>query len=541
MVMFPAPTCSRTWCQHGHPLRVVDKSTAFGTLVEVPYPYTKSHLRIGLRKNVHTAITLSTDRDQTVSVNVSTGPVSPPSSDRALAGFALQRLMVEYRRHIAVGMSIASLLFSPISLMSGAGMFAVTAVTADAAQAVTNEQLLYLEAWRAVDRAYVDKTFNNQSWFRVREDALKKKKLITREDTYSEIKSMLASLNDPFTRFLEPEQYKALRGTTSGGDVTGVGLEVSFSTGASATTKGDGKRNPLLVVSPASGGPAERAGIKPGDEILQIDGKSTEDMSLYAAGNALQGPAGSKVVLKVESHANPFFEQAKEITLTREKINMKNVDSATCKSSTSGSLEGKTIGYIRISNFSKKTAEKVREALENFQASSNNAVGYYVIDVRNNGGGVFNAGIQVARMLINSGDLVLIADSDGVRDVYEAEGEAIDTKTPMIVLVNKGTASASEVLAGALKDNTRAKIVGENTFGKGLIQTLVELSDGSAVTVTVSKYQTPNGIDINKTGIDPDVRLTEEELESIPLGSEQFCAYIQDANKSIPLSQKIFF
>lgn len=115
--------------------------------------------------------------------------------------------------------------------------------------------------------------------------------------------------------------------------------------------------------------------------------------------------------------------------------------------------------------------------------------------------------------------------SDGVRDVYEAEGTALDRKTPLVVLVNKGTASASEVLSGALKDNKRATIVGENTFGKGLIQTLVELSDGSAVTVTVSKYQTPNGIDINKKGIDPDVRLTSEELEAIPLGSQKFCEY----------------
>ena len=123
--------------------------------------------------------------------------------------------------------------------------------------------------------------------------------------------------------------------------------------------------------------------------------------------------------------------------------------------------------------------------------------------------------------------------SDGVRDVYAADGSALDTATPLAVLVNKGTASASEVLAGALKDNNRAMIVGENTFGKGLIQTLVELSDGSAVTVTVSKYQTPAGIDINKTGIDPQKRLSAEELEEIPLGSKGFCSYIEKMDSSV--------
>jgi len=144
-------------------------------------------------------------------------------------------LMEEWKRRVAIGITVSSLLvLSPAVFMAGSVVPAL--IAPDAAHAVTNEQLLYLEAWRAVDRAYVDKTFNGQSWFKVREDTLKKKKLVTREDTYAEIKSMLASLNDPFTRFLEPEQYKALRGTTSGGDVTGVGLEVSFSPGAVSYT-----------------------------------------------------------------------------------------------------------------------------------------------------------------------------------------------------------------------------------------------------------------------------------------------------------------
>ena len=388
------------------------------------------------------------------------------------------------------------------------------------AHAVTTEQLLYLEAWRAVDRAYVDKTFNGQSWFRVRENTLKKKSLLTREDTHAEIKSMLASLDDPFTRFLYPDQYKALKGSTSG-DVTGVGLEVSFS---SVSSRKPGSENPLVVVAPSPGGPAERAGIRAADEVIKIDGQPTSSMSLYEAGNALQGPVGSSVELTVQRPG--MLNSRKDVKLLREKIDTKEVDAASCPVTDSK----EKIGYIRISKFSKKTADGVRDAI---LALKDKGVSRFVLDIRNNGGGVFAAGVQVGRMWINQGDIVLIADSEGVRDVYEAEGGAIDSETPLTVLVNKGTASASEVLAGALKDNKRATIVGENTFGKGLIQTLVELSDGSAVTVTVSKYQTPNGIDINKKGIDPDVRISEEELEAIPLGSESFCKYLDSNTLSV--------
>jgi carboxyl-terminal processing protease len=305
---------------------------------------------------------------------------------------------------------------------------------------------------------------------------------------------------------LEPDQYKALRGTTSGGNLVGCGVEVSFRSGSGSKA--------LYVVAPAAGGPAERAGIRAGDEILEIDGQNTEEMSLYAAGNALQGAEGSTATLTVRRAERG---RAKEfnVSVTREKIASKSVDYGVCE-------DPYNIGYLRISNFSKMTPEDVLDAFETFKQKR---VDHIVLDIRNNGGGVFNAGVQVARMLIDSGDLVLIADSDGVRDVYEAEGEAVDTKTPVVVLVNKGTASASEVLAGALKDNKRAKIAGENTFGKGLIQTLVELSDGSAVTITVSKYQTPNGIDINKKGIEPDIRLGEEEMERVPVGRQKFCSW----------------
>jgi carboxyl-terminal processing protease len=180
------------------------------------------------------------------------------------------------------------------------------------------------------------------------------------------------------------------------------------------------------------------------------------------------------------------------------------------------------LGYIRIATFSKQTVEKFQDALTNLKSQG---VDRIVLDVRNNGGGLFPAGVEVGRMLINKGDIVLIADSNGVRDIYEADGHPLDDQTPLVVLVNRGTASASEVLSGALKDNGRAVLAGENTFGKGLIQTLVELSDGSAVAVTVAKYQTPAGIDINKIGISPKIVLDAEALTALPFNGQEFCKY----------------
>ncbi|EFN57183.1 hypothetical protein CHLNCDRAFT_9114, partial [Chlorella variabilis] len=389
--------------------------------------------------------------------------------------------------------------------------------------AVTQEQLLFLEAWRAVDRAYVDKKFNGQNWFKAGPAAGCSPPCLaclpvpmgSRAETHEAIRVLLASLGDPFTRFLAPEQYTALRRSTAG-SVTGVGVEVSFSSQ-------QGGSSSLVVISPAPGGPAERAGIRPGDQILSIDGQDTSTLSLYAAGNLLQGPEGSEVVLRVRPSGGGA---PRDLSLTRQPIQFNPVDSALCSTSgqlAPGSSEGR-LGYIRVATFSKQTSEKVRAALLTLREQGAQRL---VLDVRNNGGGLFPSGVEVGRMLLNSGDIVLIADSDGVRDIYSAQGSAIDPSTPLVVLANRGTASASEVLAGALKDNGRAEVAGESTFGKGLIQTLVELSDGSAVAVTVAMYQTPAGIDINKIGIAPTIPLQPAQLADIPLSGEAFCRFAQ--------------
>ncbi|XP_002985444.2 carboxyl-terminal-processing peptidase 2, chloroplastic [Selaginella moellendorffii] len=386
------------------------------------------------------------------------------------------------------------------------------------AWALTEENLLFLEAWRTIDRAYVDKSFNGQSWFRYRENVLRNEPMNTREETYGAIRKMLATLDDPFTRFLEPEKFKSLVSGTTGA-LTGVGLEVGFDANSS------GLPDELVVVTPVAGGPAARAGIQPGDVILEIDGEKVGGLSLYDAAKKLQGPENSSVILTV---LNRESRMENTMTLTREKIVVNPVTWKLCEVSSYQKL-----GYIRLSTFNKNSVRAVQQALEALHKSGASG---YVLDIRNNGGGYFPAVIDIAKMWLDKGVIVYIADNRGIRDIYEADGgSAIAPSEPLALLVNKGTASASEILAGAFKDNDRATVLGEPTFGKGKIQSVFELSDGSGLVVTTARYQTPDKIDIDKVGVSPDRPLPE----AIPRDGESFCKCLQGSGSQecrIPLS-----
>ncbi|KAI8472128.1 MAG: photosystem II D1 protease [Monoraphidium minutum] len=366
------------------------------------------------------------------------------------------------------------------------------------APAVTTEQLLFLEAWRTIDKAYVDKSFNGQSWFRVKEDYLKKVPMTNRQQTHDAIRRLADSLGDPFTRWLEPERLAALRRGTAG-SVTGVGVEVTF------TDSKDGSE--LAVVTPAPGGPAEAAGVRAGDVIEAIGGTKSRGLSLYEVSDLLQGEEGSEVTLRVRSSGRA----PRDVTVARRRVTIVPVASEICTGVNAASLPPGAdapgrVGYIRLATFNGNTATATQAAILDLKKQGIDA---YVLDVRSNGGGSFPAGVAVARMWVDRGEIVLIADSAGVRDIYSADGNALDAATPMSVLVNKGTGSAAEVLAGALRDNKRATIVGSTTFGKGLIQTVADLSDGSGLAITLARYQTPLGIDINKVGISPDIAIED--------------------------------
>ncbi|WP_027268870.1 carboxyl-terminal processing protease CtpA [Leptolyngbya sp. PCC 6406] len=368
------------------------------------------------------------------------------------------------------------------------------------AYALTDEHQLLSEVWRIVNRAYIDESFNHQNWWFVRQRWLQQP-LETREETYGAIDEMLATLGDPYTRLLPPEQYRSLQTSTSG-ELTGVGLQI-------AKDEQDGT---LQVVAPVEGSPAAAAGLQPRDRILSIDNVATTTLTLDEAAQRMRGPLGSTVVLTVlrpggaaPSSLEQPVEQRFELKRDRISLNPVTVQFQTLDN-------GLGIGYIRLSQFNANAVTAVAQAIKDLEAQGANA---YVLDLRNNPGGLLTAGIEIARQWLEEGTIVYTVDRQGVLDSYTATGAAL-TQAPLAVLVNEGTASASEILAGALQDNQRAVLVGGITFGKGLIQSLFDLSDGSGLVVTVAKYETPAHHDINRSGIRPDQRVS-----LAPLGRDQ--------------------
>lgn len=353
--------------------------------------------------------------------------------------------------------------------------------------ALSDEQKLVAQVWRIVNRSYLDETFNHQNWAAVRQKVLEKP-LEGTDAAYQAIVKMLKSLDDPFTRFLDPEQYRSLQVNTSG-ELTGVGLQIALN---QETRK-------LEVVAPIAGSPAEKAGIRTRDRILKIEGVPTETITLDQAAAMMRGVSGSTVTLLIEREG----EGEKQITIVRSRIALNPV---VAQIHSSGN--GEAIGYIRLTQFNANAPTELAHAISSLEKKGADA---YILDLRNNPGGLLQAGIEIARFWLNSGIIVYTVNRQGITGSFEAFGPPLSDR-PLVVLVNQGTASASEILAGALQDNRRAKLVGETTFGKGLIQSLFELSDGSGLAVTIAKYETPNHRDINKLGIKPDIVIPSQPL-----------------------------
>jgi len=311
------------------------------------------------------------------------------------------------------------------------------------------------------------------------------------------------------------------------GAVIGVGLEVAFNTSNEKFSNQD-----LVVVAPVSGGPAARAGVLPGDLIMAIDGVPTHGMGLYDAAQRLQGPLQSQVQLTLLDKESTV---PKTITILREKITLNPVTWRLCNVPQNDGEIPLKLGYIRLSTFNQNSSSAVKTAIKSLQDGGATA---FVLDIRNNSGGLFPAGVEIAKMWLDKGVVVYIADSMGVRDIYDTNGSAaISIKEPLAVLVNKGTASASEILAGALKDNKRAVILGEPTFGKGKIQSVFALSDGSGMAVTIARYETPAHTDIDKVGITPDHLLPS----MLPMDEESFCQCLENPTSACNISLSSLF
>ncbi|MGA7953508.1 MAG: S41 family peptidase [Gloeobacterales cyanobacterium] len=339
------------------------------------------------------------------------------------------------------------------------------------------------QVWEIVNKDYVDGTFNNQDWKAVR-DRFINKSTKTPEQSYENVRKMLETLGDPYTRFLDPEQYKALQTSTTG-ELSGVGLQIGLDN--------DSKR--IVVISPIDGTPAARAGIKARDFIVQVDGKSTKNLTLDQVANLLRGRKGSIVTLVMERDKKEF-----SVTLQRDRIEIDPVVAEVKED------KGFKVGYARLSTFNANAVEKMRKAI---QEEKDKGVDGYIMDLRANPGGLLTAGIDIARMWLDKDQVIIKTVSrQGSQDVVRSDRSSLTDK-PLVVLVDGGTASASEILSGALQDNKRATLVGAKTFGKGLIQQVYTLNNsedkGIGVAVSIAKYQTPSGADIHKKGIKPDI------------------------------------
>ncbi len=337
--------------------------------------------------------------------------------------------------------------------------------------------------WQIVYRDFLDSNgkFQKSNWINLRKEVLSKTYSDSNE-AYDAIRDMLSNLDDSYTRFLEPKEFNQMRIDTSG-ELNGVGIQIVK----------DKESDDLIIISPIEGTPAFDAGIKARDKILSIDDISTEGMNIEDAVKLIRGQRGTKVKLEILRGSQSFFE-----TLSREKIEIKSVSSKVNQTK-----NGLSIGYVRIKQFNANASKETRDAIKDLETKK---VAGYVLDLRSNPGGLLESSIDISRHFINKGVIVSTVSKDGLKETKKGNGQAL-TKKPLVVLVNEGSASASEIVSGAIKDNKRGKLVGKKTFGKGLVQSMRTLVDGSGLTVTVAKYLTPNGTDINKSGIIPDIEV----------------------------------
>ena len=369
----------------------------------------------------------------------------------------------------------------------GLAIIAALYISCNFVQAATPDQL-YDEVWKIVNKKYYDPSNNSQDWAKWRYRY--EHKLKTQEDAYVAIDTMLASLNDPYTRFLPPKEFSEETQSIKG-SLKGIGTQIGIREGN------------LVIIAPLEDSPAERAGLLADDQILEINGESTKGINIDAAADKIRGEKGTSVTLLIQRKGVPN----KTYTIVRDEIEIKSVS---CKPPFDTSVIPDDIQYIRLSSFiSKNAASEIEEILN----SASDKKGF-IIDLRSNPGGLLTNAIYISDMLLRGGVIVSTVDRDRYKSTTRAH-QAQTTDKPIVVLINKGSASASEILSGALKDNHRATIVGEQSFGKGLVQEINKLPDEAGMNITIQRYLTPSGTDIHKKGITPNitVELTQKNAE----------------------------
>ena len=356
---------------------------------------------------------------------------------------------------------------------------------------ITPPQKLFDKTWKVIEKDYYDSSLNHQDWTRWKNRYHGKIK--TEDDAKVAIDTMIASLNEPYTRFMDNKDYQDLT-TSITSKIYGIGVNIYSNSGK------------IEIFNVIQLTPADFAGIKQGDLIIAVDGKDTHGMNISEVANLVRGPENSIVELTLLRNGQKISKKIK-----RKEIKIKNVKS---------SIIDNHIGYIQIISFmGGTTPNEFLEALENTKNTDS-----IILDLRGNTGGLLDNAVFIANMFIQQGKIVEIIYRNGHKKSISATPLEHPINKPIVVLVNGASASASEILSGALKDYKRAKLVGKKTFGKGLVQKIVPLPNNTGVNITIARYLTPKGIDINKLGIKPDIEIGNE-----------FDLYLNNSKKDIQL------
>lgn len=368
---------------------------------------------------------------------------------------------------------------------------------------ISPAQEIFLEAWNSVNSQYVDKSFNHQKWNYWKNRYLHQIK--TKEDAYIAIDTMLESLNDPYTRFLSPTDY-AEQNRSINAKLFGIGIYIA------------NINNKIVVIKVIEDTPASKANIKQGDVITSINNVSTSGIDIKKAAAIIRGKAGSFVTVDI-------LRDKKKLTksIERKEINIKSVSSKMLKND---------IAYIRIDSFiSNETAIEMLNSLKKTQKAKG-----YIIDLRGNHGGLLPNAIYISNMFINKGKIVSIVDRNGNKNEITADPTELVTNKPVVILINQTSASASEIFSGAMEDHHRATLVGDTTFGKGCVQKIQKLPCASGINITIAKYLTPNGTDINKKGISPNFKIAYTRNDFIKNKDPQLKKAVEVIQKEIEKS-----
>lgn len=364
--------------------------------------------------------------------------------------------------------------------------------------------------WEIIKNNYIDSNFSGKNWDKIGYSILSKE-YISMGDAYQSIRGMLKELGDPYTRFLDADELRAFNTETSG-SLVGIGIHF----------KKEKEGDPMIISEVLPESPAFKVGLKPEDILLTIEGRATEQLSLSEASALIRGQVNTPVELTILRNG-----QTIHLKVNRERIYIPSVYSEVLKT------ESGLVGLIRLNSFNFRSVLEMQRTLKNLE--SQNVKGY-ILDLRSNPGGLLLSSVEIARMFLRDGDIVSVVDRHGERERFSA-GLGFITDKPLVVLINRESASASEILAGALQDHQRAIVVGNRSLGKGTVQTVYRLEEGTALVLTTAKYFTPRGRNIHESGIMPDIEINISDPKMV--STKKFGAYMafhQDNQLSIGLS-----